>query len=151
MGSLSTHSKGDAGEWKGGHMRIGSAAQSSSGTDSNSKRGGDVELQKVRDDEGGSEEEEQYQPDSRRRSKFQFPRLGLGAAFRDGRPEDNGVTDGTVEFYKVYRRRWFGLIELTLLSLLVSWEVSCHFLFAVQRSHLDTTPSRRVVKCCTGR
>ena len=26
--------------------------------------------------------------------------------------------------YKVYRRRWFGLVQLTLLNIIVSWDVS---------------------------
>ena len=28
--------------------------------------------------------------------------------------------------YKVYRRRWFGLLQLTLLNIIVSWDVSDH-------------------------
>lgn len=32
--------------------------------------------------------------------------------------------DATVETYKVYKRRWLGLVQLTLLNILVSWEVS---------------------------
>lgn len=35
--------------------------------------------------------------------------------------------DGTVETtgvkYKVYKRRWFGLVQLTLLNIIVSWDV----------------------------
>jgi MFS transporter, FLVCR family, MFS-domain-containing protein 7 len=30
---------------------------------------------------------------------------------------------GTV--YKVYKRRWFGLVQFTLLNIVVSWDVSC--------------------------
>lgn len=31
----------------------------------------------------------------------------------------------TVVVYKVYKRRWFGLIVLMLLNIVVSWGVSC--------------------------
>ncbi|KAK7744258.1 hypothetical protein SLS53_003779 [Cytospora paraplurivora] len=34
--------------------------------------------------------------------------------------EVNG--DGTFPFYKVYKRRWFGLVQLTLLNIIVSWD-----------------------------
>jgi len=34
---------------------------------------------------------------------------------------------GVVE-YKVYKRRWFGLVQLTLLNIIVSWDVSGWFL-----------------------
>jgi hypothetical protein len=27
--------------------------------------------------------------------------------------------------YKVYKRRWFGLVQLVLLNIVVSWDVSC--------------------------
>lgn len=27
--------------------------------------------------------------------------------------------------YKVYKRRWFGLMQLTLLNIIISWDVSC--------------------------
>jgi hypothetical protein len=35
---------------------------------------------------------------------------------------DGGEGDGIV--YKVYKRRWFGLVQLTLLNIVVSWDVS---------------------------
>lgn len=34
------------------------------------------------------------------------------------------VGDGAFQFYKVYKRRWFGLVQLTLLNIVVSWDVS---------------------------
>lgn len=108
-------------------MRINSNDPGALVEDTGSKKGDDLELQ-VRDQDtpsdgdtvggGGGDDA------GRTRRKFQFPRLGLDALIRDGRPEDNGIQDGSVVFYKVYKRRWFGLVELTLLSLLVSWEVS---------------------------
>lgn len=36
---------------------------------------------------------------------------------------ENG--DRGVVVYKVYKRRWFGLFQLTLLNIIVSWDVSC--------------------------
>lgn len=107
-------------------MRINSNEPGASVEDTGSKKGDDLELQ-VRDQDTPSDEEAVGGAGGgadRSRRKFQFPRLGLDALIRDGRPEDNGIQDGSVVFYKVYKRRWFGLVELTLLSLLVSWEVS---------------------------
>jgi hypothetical protein len=40
----------------------------------------------------------------------------------NGAPAERTVTGG-VE-YKVYKRRWFGLIQLVLLNIIVSWDVS---------------------------
>lgn len=31
--------------------------------------------------------------------------------------------------YRTYRRRWFGLVQLTLLNIIVSWDVSRSFFF----------------------
>lgn len=104
-------------------MRINSNDPGASVEDTGSKKGDDLELQ-VRDQDTPSDEDAVGGGAGRSRRKFQFPRLGLDALIRDGRPEDNGIQDGSVVFYKIYKRRWFGLVELTLLSLLVSWEVS---------------------------
>ena len=44
-----------------------------------------------------------------------------------GRDADTGASDiaaGTVTEYKVYKRRWFGLLQLALLNIIVSWDVS---------------------------
>lgn len=35
---------------------------------------------------------------------------------------ENGDRESVV--YKVYKRRWFGLVQLTLLNIIVSWDVS---------------------------
>ncbi|KAK4457830.1 major facilitator superfamily domain-containing protein [Cladorrhinum samala] len=50
-----------------------------------------------------------------------------GAAARTAPPEDaDGGGDGPMETmgvkYKVYKRRWFGLVQLTLLNIIVSWD-----------------------------
>lgn len=44
------------------------------------------------------------------------------------RGEDNTGDDGTINSgemeFKVYKRRWFGLVQLVLLNIIVSWDVS---------------------------
>jgi hypothetical protein len=35
--------------------------------------------------------------------------------------------------YRVYKRRWFGLLQLVLLNVIVSWDVSVSILYHVQR------------------
>lgn len=42
------------------------------------------------------------------------------------RPGSNGAGDQhpPLTEYKVYKRRWFGLVQLTLLNIIVSWDVS---------------------------
>lgn len=60
---------------------------------------------------------------------------GQGRATREnGNPGDHTLqsNDGTAEEravnggggYKVYKRRWFGLVQLVLLNIIVSWDVS---------------------------
>lgn len=41
----------------------------------------------------------------------------------DGPTANGGAGHGSPA-YKVYKRRWFGLIQLTLLNIIVSWDVS---------------------------
>lgn len=38
--------------------------------------------------------------------------------------EDRGSTEAPIIEYKVYRRRYFGLCQLVLLNIIVSWDVS---------------------------
>lgn len=98
------------GDWKEGHMRIESDPVVDRGSGSKSD---DIELpdrSQVRSSKG---------PGGRR-----FPRLGLDALFHESRPSQDLTEDGTVEFFKVYKRRWFGLVQLTLLNIVVSWDVS---------------------------
>jgi hypothetical protein len=49
--------------------------------------------------------------------------VGLG-----GRIEEDGLTGNgngiAATTYKVYKRRWFGLFQLALLNIIVSWDVS---------------------------
>ena len=41
----------------------------------------------------------------------------------DGAP-DNGEDGQTPPVYRVYKRRWFGLMQLVLMNIIVSWDVS---------------------------
>lgn len=51
-----------------------------------------------------------------------------GTATRNGGGDDGDNTElganAPVTEYKVYKRRWFGLMQLTLLNIIVSWDVS---------------------------
>jgi hypothetical protein len=56
---------------------------------------------------------------------------GTAAALAAGAARDageGGTTPGTTE-YRVYKRRWFGLVQLTLLNIIVSWDVSLALFF----------------------
>lgn len=126
-----------AGEWKGGHLRIASEDHTGSLGEDDSPIGkgdGDLELHEVHN--GGEDsslgDQQQQQASGRAKRGFQFPRFGLGGRGRDGPVVDG--SGGDVD-YKVYKRRWFGLIELTLLSLLVSWEVSAAFFSPYHLQH----------------
>lgn len=63
-------------------------------------------------------------PRKEKGSFFRFPRLGLEVLLHESRDSGEMNEDGTFRFYKVYKRRWFGLVELTLLNIVVSWDVS---------------------------
>ncbi|KAF6830734.1 major facilitator superfamily transporter [Colletotrichum plurivorum] len=45
-----------------------------------------------------------------------------GAAAASGAGDDNSVLEGTTTEYRTYKRRWFGLAQLTLLNVIVSWD-----------------------------
>ncbi|KAK3381530.1 major facilitator superfamily domain-containing protein [Podospora didyma] len=47
--------------------------------------------------------------------------VGIDADCDDRRPASLGPGGSTVT-YKVYKRRWFGLVQLTLLNIIVSWD-----------------------------
>jgi hypothetical protein len=51
---------------------------------------------------------------------------GAGHAIGGG---DDGDRAGAAVAYKVYKRRWFGLVSLTFLNIIVSWDVSIPGLF----------------------
>lgn len=48
---------------------------------------------------------------------------GASTAPGDGGQRGAGGQE-SVQTYKVYKRRWFGLVQLTLLNIIVSWDVS---------------------------
>ena len=47
---------------------------------------------------------------------------GEGEGGRDG-----SIRQGASTEYRTYKRRWFGLIQLTLMNIIVSWDVSLKF------------------------
>lgn len=47
----------------------------------------------------------------------------------DGAPQDHGEEHAT-PVYRVYKRRWFGLMQLVLMNIIVSWDVSSIFAFS---------------------
>ncbi|KAI1310773.1 major facilitator superfamily domain-containing protein [Xylaria venustula] len=50
------------------------------------------------------------------------PRDGPGATTETVENTGGTAEDGSGTVYKVYKRRWFGLVELTLINLVVSWD-----------------------------
>lgn len=53
----------------------------------------------------------------------------------DGAP-DTGEDGQAPPVYRVYKRRWFGLMQLVLMNIIVSWDVSpeCHIVVPVEYS-----------------
>ncbi|KAL8394678.1 hypothetical protein RB595_002573 [Gaeumannomyces hyphopodioides] len=49
-------------------------------------------------------------------------KMGLGALLHESRHAAGGAADGSTVFWKVYKRRWFGVVQLTLLNAVVSWD-----------------------------
>lgn len=49
-------------------------------------------------------------------------KMGADALFHESRHAEGGGPDGSTVFWKVYRRRWFGVLQLTLLNVIVSWD-----------------------------
>lgn len=122
--------QGDAGDWKGGHMRINSSEARVS--NSNCSKADEAELQDrsrvaaaaTANDDTTSAANNGKRANKGGRGRLQFPRFGLDALIHESRPEGDPNEDGTFHFYKVYKRRWFGLAQLTLLNIIISWEVS---------------------------
>jgi hypothetical protein len=56
---------------------------------------------------------------------------GAGDVVADGDGEE--VAQAVPREYKVYKRRWFGLVQLTLLNIIVSWGVSAIHIFRLCR------------------
>jgi MFS transporter, FLVCR family, MFS-domain-containing protein 7 len=55
---------------------------------------------------------------------------------RDGGDSTEIGADAPVTEYKVYKRRWFGLVQLTLLNVIVSWDVSATDDFGRMKANL---------------
>ncbi|KAJ3939430.1 hypothetical protein N0V92_013968, partial [Colletotrichum tropicale] len=54
--------------------------------------------------------------------------------------DDNGsVMEGTATEYRTYKRRWFGLAQLTLLNVIVSWDVSVSHVVSLRSSAVSDT------------
>lgn len=49
---------------------------------------------------------------------------GAGAIGADGASAMSVTAAASERVYKVYKRRWFGLVELVLLNIVASWDVS---------------------------
>jgi MFS family permease len=96
------------GDWKEGHMSIESGPVADRGAGLKSD---DIELP-----------DRPQERSTKGPGGLRFPRLGLDALFHESRPSRELTGDGTVEFFKVYKRRWFGLVQLTLLNIVVSWD-----------------------------
>jgi hypothetical protein len=59
---------------------------------------------------------------------------GEGARNAEGGANANGAPGHGATTYKVYKRRWFGLFQLALLNIIVSWDVS-HCFWSRLQSH----------------
>lgn len=95
-----------------------------SATGDSSKRAGEVEnLHDLRSDDGLLEDDEEHshatQNDNWNGGVHTLQTTNDSAE----EPAMNG--DGE---YKVYKRRWFGLVQLVLLNIIVSWDVGVHSL-----------------------
>ena len=90
-------------------------------TQSSSLGAGEVEtLNELRSDDGLLENDDELQPAGARNGTYN----GDGTS-----PTDAGRTVGIrgTGHYKTYKRRWFGLLQLVLLNVVVSWDVSTVF------------------------
>lgn len=136
--------RGNAGDWKdhGGHIRIDSNEARNS--NSNSSKVDEAELQDRSPVTATSSRDNTITNNSKKtkgRGRLQFPRFGLDALVHESRPEGGPNEDGTFQFYKVYKRRWFGLAQLTLLNIIISWEVSVCRHFSRPLSSPSPSPS----------
>ena len=85
---------------------------------------GEVEaLHEVRSDDELLEAEDDREPS----------RVARQGQRNDNMPSNGHVTERTLSGgeYKVYKRRWFGLVQLVLLNIVVSWDVSAPSLAAI--------------------
>lgn len=59
---------------------------------------------------------------------------GSSAMPGDGDEDVGEGNGGDVVVYKVYKRRWFGLVQLVLLNIIVSWDVSSLLYFSLPQA-----------------
>lgn len=138
----------DNGDWKGGHMRI----------DSNEARSEDLakadevdlDLPDTTTPPGTSAAAAANANRSGSRNRNKFPRLGLDTLIHESRPEAHAGEDGAFQFYKVYKRRWFGLAQLTLLNIIISWDVSIFSSISPPLVPCSDTASREKPGFCDG-
>jgi hypothetical protein len=54
-------------------------------------------------------------------------RRATGEGEADVEAEEGSIRQGVSTEYRTYKRRWFGLAQLTLMNIIVSWDVSLEF------------------------
>ncbi|KUI69567.1 Major facilitator superfamily domain-containing protein 7 [Cytospora mali] len=99
------------GDWKGEGVQLATESDQQPRSSSISKA-----------DEAELSDHDHLTPRKQDSSARRFPRIGLDALIHESRPSGELNEDGTVYVYKVYKRRWFGLVQLTLLNIIVSWD-----------------------------
>lgn len=120
---MGSSSSADDPQWKkgGGHVRLGSTDPALSPTKSDDTTTVMMKPDSVRDVE--LDDRSGARHGAHARSDDDYPHFGVDALVHEGRPR----ADGSGVTYKVYKRRWFGLVQLTLLNIIVSWDVSTLF------------------------
>lgn len=116
-----------AGDWKEGDVRAESDPDQPPRSSSISKAD---EISAEVTDQDQIQDQDQDHSTSRNENSGarRFPRIGLNALMHRSQPSPGEVNeDGTYPLYKVYKRRWFGVVQLTLLNIIVSWDVSVCF------------------------
>ena len=73
---------------------------------------------------------------------------GEGARGAEGGPNANGDAAHGATTYKVYKRRWFGLFQLALLNIIVSWDVSDCFCLGPRLRYYGTDMAVTVALLC---
>lgn len=67
-----------------------------------------------------------------------------GSGVGDGEPGIAAGAEDAAVSYKVYKRRWFGLVQLTLMNIIVSWDVRILWLPLSRGCDLSDRPDRSV-------
>lgn len=56
--------------------------------------------------------------------EFTLQEQGIDADGNVVEREGGSINEGVTTEYRTYKRRWFGLLQLTLMNIIVSWDVS---------------------------